>query len=277
MSRLHDLLRPGTFLRTGHRGARGLAPENTLEGFRRAALVGVDLLELDVQLTADDEVVVLHDPTVDRTTDGRGPVATKTLAELQALDAGHAFTTDGGATFPFRGQGVRVPRLEEVLRELPDHGLTIELKRSPRPGLVERTVDLVRRLAPGRTILASADHGLLRAVRRHAPEQVTSFSGREVRDFYLLSKVRLAGLLFRSPAKVIQMPLWSDHDHDRGLSLLSPALLRAAHASGRVVQVWTINDPALMRRLIDLGVDGITTDRPDLLAQVLELDPRSSV
>src|SRR6185436_13144101 len=98
---------------------------------------------------------------------------------------------------------------------------------------------------------------------------VTSFSGREVRNFYLLSRVGLARLLFSSPASVIQMPLWSNHDHDRGLSLLGPGLLRAAHARGFAVQVWTINDPVVMRAVLALGVDGITTDRPDILAGVL--------
>ena len=268
-----ERLRPGVFLRTGHRGARGLAPENTLVGFRRAAEVGVDVLELDVRLTRDGEVVVLHDATVDRTTDWRGPgpgaVAELTYAQVAELDAGHAFTPDGGRTFPFRGQGVRVPRLSEVLDAFPGHLITIELKRGTPPEVVPRTVALVRERAATRVIMASEDHRLLQAVRRAAPELVTSFSGREVRDFYLLSRACLATVFFRSRGRVMQMPLWSDHDHDRGLRLVHPGLLVAAHARGLLVHVWTINDPATMRALIDMGVDGITTDRPDVLAQEL--------
>ena len=115
---LRDRLRPGTFLAIGHRGARGLAPENTLPGFRAALQHGVDMVELDVQLTADDEVVVIHDPTVARTTDweearGPGAVAELPLAELRRLDAGHAFTPDGGDTHPYRGDGLRVDALPD--------------------------------------------------------------------------------------------------------------------------------------------------------------------
>ncbi|MCO5165506.1 MAG: glycerophosphodiester phosphodiesterase [Planctomycetes bacterium] len=271
-SALGERLRPGTFTRTGHRGARGLAPENTLEGFRRALEAGVDMLELDVQLTRDGDVVVIHDPLVDRTTDWAGPgpgaVAALSLAELARLDAGHAFTPDGGQSFPFRGQGVRIPRLVEVLEALPGVLITVEVK-SPHPALVAQVVALVRRHAPERVVLASADHATLRALRRAAPELPSSFSGREVRDFYLLSRLGLTGLLFRSPGRLIQAPLWSDHDRGRGLRLVGPALLRAAHASGRAVHVWTVNEPATMRALIALGVDGITTDRPDVLAEVL--------
>lgn len=268
-----ERLRPGVFLRTGHRGARGLAPENTMAGFRRAAAIGVDVLELDVRLTRDGEVVVLHDASVDRTTDWRGPapgwVAGLTFAQLADLDAGHAFTPDGGLTFPFRGRGVRIPRLAEVLEAFPDHLVTVELKRGTPPEVVDRTIAIVRERAAARVIMASEEHALLQAVRRRAPELVTSFSGREVRDFYLLSRVCLATLLCRSPGRVLQMPLWSDHDRDRGLRLVQPGLLCAAHAQGRLVHVWTVNDPATMRELIDLGVDGITTDRPDLLVEVL--------
>lgn len=269
---LRGRLRPGSLLRTGHRGARGLAPENTLEGFRRASRAGVDMVELDVQLSLDGEVVVIHDATVDRTTDWAGPgpglVAGLRYAELARLDAGHSFTPDQGATFPYRGQGVQLPRLEEALVAFPDLLFTVELKTA-HPDLVARVVEVVRRRAPDRTVLASADHAALRAVRRAAPELVTSFSGREVRDFYLLSCVGLAGLLFRSSGRLLQMPLWSDHDRGRGLRLVTPRLLRAAHASGRAVHVWTVNDLETMRALIALGVDGITTDRPDLLAEAL--------
>ncbi len=268
-----ERLRPGVFLRTGHRGARGLAPENTMAGFRRAAEVGVDVLELDVRLTRDGEVVVMHDATVDRTTDWAGPgpgvVAELTYAQLTELDAGHRFSPDGGETFPFRGQGLRVPRLVEVLEAFPGHLITIELKRGTPPAVVDRTVALAREVAPQRVIMASEDHALLQAARRAAPELASSFSGREVRDFYLLSRACLATLFFRSRGRVLQMPLWSDHDRDRGLRLVHPGLLVAAHARGLLVHVWTINDPAVMRELIDLGVDGITTDRPDLLAGVL--------
>jgi glycerophosphoryl diester phosphodiesterase len=159
--------RLSAFTRTGHRGARGLAPENTLLGFQRAVELGVDMLELDVRLSKDGEVVVLHDALLDRTTDALGPVAERTYAELERLDAGHAFARDGG--FPFRGQGARIPRLVDVLDAFPDVMVTVEVKPGD-PALVPRAVALVRERAPERVVLASADHATIRALRAHAPE-----------------------------------------------------------------------------------------------------------
>jgi len=119
-----------------HRGGRKVVPENTIEGFREATQLGPVVLELDAQSSADGEVVVIHDGTVDRTTDGTGEVARMTLAQLQRLDAGYRFTPDGGATFPWRGKGVTIPTLEAVFREFPDHFVNIELK-AERPGTEE--------------------------------------------------------------------------------------------------------------------------------------------
>ena len=260
-------LRPGAgFLRTGHRGARGLAPENTLVGFERAIAEGVDVLEFDVQMTADGEVVVIHDDTVDRTTDGAGAVAELTWTRLRALDAAHHF--DPAAGHPLRGTGVGIPLLAEVLERFPDVKVTIELKEAPQPDFVERVIAITRELAPERAILASFSQRLLNVVRRQAPEIPTNLSNDEIRWFVIGHWVGLAGWL-RSPGRVLQVPRFSDHDHDRGIRVVTQRLLRAAHRSGRSVQVWTINDPALMHELLDLGVDGITTDRPDVLNAVL--------
>src|SRR6185369_11672155 len=121
---------PGPLPRAfGHRGAAGVAPENTIVSFRRGCADGADVLELDVHATADGEIVVLHDPTLERTTDGAGAVAALRFAEIERLDAGHRFTPDGGRTFPFRGTGVRVPRLGDLLREFPGMPLNIEIKQ----------------------------------------------------------------------------------------------------------------------------------------------------
>ena len=109
---------PGPPLAIGHRGAAGVAPENTLPGLRHAVEVGADAVEFDLQVTRDDRLVLLHDPTVDRTTDGSGEVEDLTLQEVRGLDAGHAFTPDRGASFPHRGRGVGIPTLEEALEAL---------------------------------------------------------------------------------------------------------------------------------------------------------------
>lgn len=265
---LFDRLRPGAgFVRTGHRGARGLEPENTLVGFHRAAEVGVDVLEMDVRMTLDGEICLMHDPAVDRTTDGVGLVHETTWEELSTLDAAYRWAPSGEAC-PRRGEGIRIPRLREVLSAFPEHVFTVELKPSPQPEFVQVVIDLVRDLAPGRVILASFEQALVRAVRGLAPEIPTNLSNREIHVWYLLSRVLLGGLV-RTAGRVLQIPYWSNYDHDRGLRMVTPSLLRSAHRGGRSVQVWTINDPDHMRRLIDMGVDGITTDRPDVLNDVL--------
>jgi len=263
-------LRPGTFFRTGHRGARGLAPENTLAAFSLGAELGVDIMELDIRATSDGEIVVLHDSSIDRTTDGTGEVAELSWEQLSTFDAGYRFTPDDGASHPFRGQGIRVPRLQDVLNAFPEHAFTVELKPSPLRDFVARAVAVLRDRAPTRTILASAEHGLLRAARREAPEMVSSSSGAEVRNFALLTKVGLGGLYRRSPGRVFQAPPTSGGDVRTGVSVVTPYFVRAAHRGGRCVQVWTINDPDEMRAFIAMGVDGITTDRPDVLNDVLD-------
>src|SRR5919107_3636235 len=138
-----------------HRGASGLAPENTLEAFRLAVEAGAGGLELDVHLTRDGHVVVIHDPSADRTTSGSGAVAGVPLAGLRGMDAGHRFSPDGGRTYPYRGQGLRVPTLAEVLEEFPDVSVNIDIK-DIRPGYEEAVIGTLRKTgAEGRTLVAS--------------------------------------------------------------------------------------------------------------------------
>ena len=236
---------------------------------------GADVLEFDVQRTRDGHQVVIHDETVERTSDGSGAVAELTLAELRALDFGYRFTLDGGQSFPFRGQGVGISTLPELLEALPEAVVTVEIKLSPFPEHVPETLATLRRLAAGRAVVGCFEHATMCRVRALAPEIPTGASQPEIRDFYLLHKLGLAGL-WRSPAKVLQVPRFSDHDRDRGLRLVTPRFVRAAHAGGRSVQVWTINEPELIHELLEWGVDGITTDRPDVLDAVLrERDERA--
>jgi glycerophosphoryl diester phosphodiesterase len=165
----------------GHRGAAGVAPENTLTSFRRARADGADVFELDVHATADGEIIVLHDATLERTTDGAGPVAAASFAQLERVDAGFRFTADGGRTFPFRGQGVRVPRLAELLREFPGVPLNIEIKQE-KPSIVGAVVQLLR--AARATVVLAAEHDtIMQAIRGAAPEISTSLAAGEVAAF----------------------------------------------------------------------------------------------
>jgi len=248
-----------------HRGASARAPENTLEAFRLAVEAGAGGLELDVHMTRDGEVVVIHDATVDRTTDGSGAVAEMTLQELRRLDAGYRFSPDGGLTFPYRGKGVVIPTLAEVFEEFPDVLVNADIKEA-QPGAEEAVLRIIRRAgAEGRTLIASTDHVVVRRFRRVSGGRIpTAASRREIAAFYALSRLRLESLASPS-CDAFQVPVehW-------GIRLVTPRLVTAAHSRGARVEVWTINDPAQMRRLLDLGADAVMTDRPEVLAGLLE-------
>ena len=246
---------PGPLPRVfGHRGAAGVAPENTLASFRRARADGADVFELDVHGTADGEIVVLHDPTLERTTDGAVAVSGLRFAEVAALDAGFHFTPDGGRTHPFRGSGVRVPRLAELVREFPDVPLNIEIKQQT-PSIVDAVVALLR-AARTTVVLAAEQDVIMTAIRRAAPDIATSLAAGEVATFMGALQQGVAPTL-PAGAVALQIPprFW-------GVELVTRETVAAAHALGAEVHVWTINDTAEMRRLLALGCDGIISDLP---------------
>ena len=247
-----------------HRGASARAPENTLEAFRLAVEAGASGLELDVHVTRDGEVVVIHDPTVDRTTDGSGAVAAMTLEEIWRLDAGYSFSPDGGRTFPYRGRGLRIPTLAEVYSEFPDACVNADIKKE-LPGAEEAVLRVIRGAgAEGRTLIASTDHPVIRRFRRVSEGRVaTAASRREIAAFYFLSRLRLEALV-RPQYAALQVPV----EH-HGITIVTPRFVAAAHSRGVRVDVWTINEVAEMRRLLDLGVDMLMTDRPEALEDLL--------
>jgi glycerophosphoryl diester phosphodiesterase len=245
----------------GHRGAAGVAPENTLPSFARAKADGADVFELDVHATRDGEVVVLHDPTLERTTDGAGPVAALTFAELSRLDAGHRFSSDGGRTHPFRGQGIRVPRLAELLRAFPDAPLNIEIK-SEGADIVAAVVAMAR-AAPSPVVLAAEHDVIMQTIRAAAPDLPTSLAATEVAAF--IGALR-DGERPSLPAGAVALQIPPTYG---GVTLVSGESVAAAHALGAEVHVWTINDPGEARRLLALGCDGIITDVPHVIAPLL--------
>ncbi|HEX6308808.1 MAG TPA: glycerophosphodiester phosphodiesterase [Longimicrobiales bacterium] len=258
MSR-HSVL-AGAPLLIAHRGGSGLAPENTLVAFLNAAhRWAADMVELDVHATADGHCVVMHDATVDRTTDGSGAIAAKTLAELRDLDAGFHFTPDDGRTYPFRGCGVSVPTMEEVLEALPSIRFTVEVKaaaaQAPLFAAIRRFNASGRVIAAGmydrdRTLFGTYDGAI-------------SGSLEELKPFWLRHRLHL-GWLRRPAADVVQIPeIWE------GRRLVTQRFARDLQRHGVPLHVWTVNDPADMRRLLDWGVSGILSDRPDILGRVL--------
>jgi len=249
----------GSPLLIAHRGGARLAPENTLVSFRNAVQVwGADMLEMDVRATRDGEVIVIHDETVDRTTEGTGPVSDLTWARIRELDAGYRFQDLQGA-HSFRGKGVRIPRFEEVLEAFPQVRLNVEAKdRRSAAGLVEA---ILRHGAQDRVLVAAEREGNRKGVRGYPGPW--GASRRHVTGFVLLVPTPL-GRFFTPGCDVLQVP-----EEHGGIRILTPRFLAEAHKRNIPVHVWTVDEPDRMRRLLALGVDGIQTDRPDLLAQVL--------
>jgi glycerophosphoryl diester phosphodiesterase len=250
------LPRPRVF---GHRGAAGVAPENTLPSFGMAAALGADYLELDVHATGDGTIVVLHDETLDRTTNGSGAVRDRSWSEVAALDAGYRFSWDGG-TFPYRGQGVQVPTLESVLSAFPGHRFNIEIKQR-EPPVVDDVVALLDRTgAAPRCLLAAADDAVMQAIRRAVGGRVaTSMSVGDVASF-IDRCGRGVWDDYRPPGQALQVP-----PRHEGIELVTRDTVAAAHRFGCEVHAWTINDVAEIERLLDLGVDGVMSDFPGLV------------
>jgi glycerophosphoryl diester phosphodiesterase len=241
-----------------HRGGARLAPENTLVAFESAVSDwGVDMLELDVRLSADGHVMVIHDETVDRTTDGSGFVSRMALSELRELDAGHRFVDlHGGASF--RGRGVRIPTLEEVLEACPGVWINVEAKER---SVARPLVELIQRRGEAHRVLVTAEHeGNRRGITDYPGPW--GASRRDCLLFLLLH--RLPGGAYTPRVDAFQVP-----ERYRGVRILTPRLIEAAHRRNVPVHVWTVDDPRDMRRLLSWGVDAIQTDRPDLLSEVL--------
>ena len=243
-----------------HRGGAGLAPENTMAAFRCSVEEwDADMLEMDVRLTADGRVVVIHDETVDRTTDGSGRVRDMTWAEARELDAGFRFPSANGSA-PWRGRDVRIPLFEEVLEALPGVRMIVEPKAAEAAGPLVR---LIRAAGAERRVLVGAEFEDTRVGARGYAGPWGA-SRRQVVPFWVLHRFGPAGRWHAPAADGFQLP-----ERSGRLRVVTPALLRAARAANMPVYVWTVDDPADMRRLLEWGADGIMTDRPDRLAEVL--------
>jgi glycerophosphoryl diester phosphodiesterase len=255
-------LRPTLLI--AHRGGALLAPENTLVAFSSALeRWRTDMLELDLHLTRDGQLVVSHDPTVQRCTNGTGPIREATLEELQRLDAGYHFTSDSGLTYPFRGKGVRIPSFQEVLTTYPGVPLNIELKEDTA-GAAEALAQLVRGAAAGpRVCLGSELDALGERLCQLLPE-VAHFYPRDALTEAVLA-IKSGQPLPASPYSVLDVPY-----QYAGVTLVDRDFLTATGEAEKWVNVWTVDAEPAMRALVALGVGGVMTDRPDLLRRVLD-------
>jgi glycerophosphoryl diester phosphodiesterase len=238
----------------GHRGASGLAPENTLPAFELAIRQGADALEMDVRLTRDGAAVVIHDDTLDRTTDRSGPVLAHTLADLRMADAGARFTLDRGRTFPFRGTGVRIPTLAEVLWAFPKVPVLLEVKEPGVQDVVRRV--LLQEGAADRCVPASEDGAALHAFR--TPPFVCGACAGDIAQLYW-------AVMFRRRLPQPGFQLLSVPRSHHGLPVPTSRFVAAARSLGCPVHVWTVNDAATARRLWARGVAGIVTNLPQVV------------
>lgn len=240
-----------------HRGGAQVWPENTMQAFGQSHDLGYRFFETDLHLSRDGVVVLMHDHTLERTTDGGGNVWDRTVSELRELDAGYWFRPEDG--YPFRGNGMKIPTLEELLTTLTDSFFTLEMKLS----LAEPVDALLRRLDVwDRVVVAGYQDRWIRGFRRGTGGRVpTSAARSEIAVFWAASRL---GRGLRLAAAALQVP-----PTHRGLRILDSGFVAAAHAVGKQVHAWTIDDPTEMDYLLDLGIDGIMTDRPDLLKEVL--------
>ena len=246
------LLDPAAHPVIGHRGASAEAPENTLPAFLRAIEQGVDAIELDVHVTADDIPVVMHDPTVMRTTSGEGAIATMSLRKLRELDAGARFTPDGGASYPFRDQGIRVPTVEEVLAAIPaDLPMLIEVKAIHAQWALRRVLERFK--AASRCVVAAFEAGSL-----HAFLEPPFTCGASRRDLLELMGRTAAGL---KPGRVSYRVICPPHEY-YGVPVPMGLIVRGARQLRAPIHVWTVDEPALARRLWKQGVSGIISNAP---------------
>jgi glycerophosphoryl diester phosphodiesterase len=257
--------RAGRALVYAHRGGAALRPENTLAAFDHGLSLGADGLELDVRLSSDGVVVVHHDATLERTTDGRGRLADYSSDELARIDAGYRFRPRGGDNdggFPFRGQGIGIPTLASVLERYPGVPLIIELKVDGEE-IARRTVDLVKRAgALTRVALGSFSGRALRAARQIEPGLRTGAAREETR--WALYRSWVGWPLGRPRYQEFQVP-----ERSGATTVVTRRFVEHAHRAGLAVKVWTIDEEPDMTRLLDWGVDGIISDRPDIASVVV--------
>ena len=256
---MHPFLNRSGPVAFAHRGGAGEAPENTLAAFEIAVALGYSYLETDAHVTRDGVLVAFHDERLDRVTDRTGAIAELGIVEVEAADAGYTFSPDGGGSFPFRARDIRVPRLEQILVRWPDVRINIDPKSDSCIGPLVALLDRVG--AWERVCIGSFSDRRLRRIRTAGHGRACTSMG--PRSVALARLAATSGTIARLGADCVQVPI------RRGpFPLATERFVQAAHRAGLPVHVWTINDRATMEDLLDLGVDGIMSDRLRLLGDV---------
>ncbi|ENH96231.1 glycerophosphoryl diester phosphodiesterase [Gracilibacillus halophilus YIM-C55.5] len=246
-----------------HRGNSSSYPEETLPALKSAKDMQVDFLDVDVHVTKDHQLIALHDDTVDRTTNGTGKASEMTVSELKQLDAGYEMTTDDGQSYPFRGQGIQLQTLRELLEAFPNAPFTIEIKddSSFAGNLVAEVIQ--EHQASHRVIVGSFHDAPTKTFRRAMPNVATTLTTSEMKKMMLMHQIGL-GAYDQPPARYAQVPEEMD-----GIRVLTPSFIKYAHQRGVTLFVWTINEEDEMKRIMQMGVDGMYTDHPARLLDVV--------
>ncbi len=245
-----------------HRGGKALFPENTLYAYQKAVAQWHNcLLEGDIQLTADNVAILMHDTTVDRTTNGQGSVKEKTLSELKTLDAGYKFTTDGGQTFPLRGKGITVPTLDEVLEAFPDHTFLFEVKPSTE-NISPIVEPIIKRNMQDKVYLASVHPIVIDRIRKDYPQIKTCFTISD--SFAFLSALRSENWgNYTPPAQMLAI----NEKMENSFNITSDEIKKIKE-KGIQILVFTVNNPENIKKLVSSEVNWILTDYPDRVAQL---------
>ncbi|PKR78417.1 glycerophosphodiester phosphodiesterase [Halalkalibacillus sediminis] len=252
-----------------HRAGEAIAPGNSMTAIEMSHEMGVDMIEVDIHITKDDHLVLMHDPTVDRTTDGTGLVADYTLEEFLLLDAGYHFE-DLNGEYSFRGLGVYKPTLREVFEKFPDVNYMLEVKHT-NPAekhdiMTEKLWELIQEYDMQNNVMVSSfDQKLINKFEEVAGDEVALGTGRQIAFNFIMAHNFFVRNLFQPTSGVIQIP-----KENRYFNFFNDRMIDGAQRLGMDVHYWTINDEATMREMVDEGVDGIITDRPDLLIEILE-------
>ncbi len=254
--RVNALINPAARLVVAHRGTSAHFPENTTAAFDHAWSLGVDAIEFDLRLSRDGVAVVIHDPTVDRTTDGTGSVEALSLAELKRLDAGFRFTLDG-RTFPFRGHGLRIPTFEELLSRYDTGLFLIEIKV---PAVANEARRLIEQHGSAQRVLVDgADVATVNPFRGSPILTGACFDD----VLRLLPRTLMGAAPAVLPYSAVCIPRWY-----RGIRIPVVRLARLVRSRGIATHIWTVNDPIVARNLWKAGINGIITDDPETMVEV---------
>jgi len=253
-------------LNFGHRGFAGQYPENTILSYQKAIEAGSDVLEMDVQLTGDNKLVVFHDDILDRMTSGTGKVKEKSFIEVKKVNVGckFIFQENGKTTYPFENSELKIPLLNEVFSEFPKRRFNIDIKQHEKK-VADALFETIKEFQLSEKVLvASDDYETIKYFRNISKGEIaTGASYREVGNFILYKSLNMLKQ-FHLEADALQIP-----EKYYGIRIITKNLIVEAHKKNIAVHPWTINENEDMERLLSWGVDGVMTDFPDRLNTIL--------